>query len=425
MDTSILETLGKIAGLGGLALGVFLILFRDLLKKLKVPAITREQWYRVIVYFMILVWSIAIVGIGTWLYSYVKEKRSNFGKQVSNNPPILWNLEPNKNSPQMLPVTVEWSAKATDPEGDTIHYSFWIQSPPGTGEIQELQEWSSKNWTEWVPKKSGTYRIIARIRDANHDSGRDYDDSRSEYFAVKATSDSIYIKNISPEENFERLMQFAWATRDSGNWSESLKRYEQALAILPNDVDALSGKSLVLGNLGRHEESIKTCEKLLSIDPNNATAQNNLGMALYAMGKHEEALKVFDKGLAHNPLDSWLWYNKCQVLNLVASHNEALKACDKVIELEPMHKLAWNMRGRVLFSLGKYKEALTSHLKASELDPQWSTPVFNAGTCYFKLDRLKEALNKFNEALELDPTDMAAINAKRWTKEALNKNQTP
>jgi tetratricopeptide (TPR) repeat protein len=425
MDTSILEMLGKIAGLGGLALGVFLILFRDILKKLKVPVITREQWYRVIVYFMILVWSIAIVGLGTWLYSYAQDKQHSSEGYVSNRPPILWSLEPNKNSPQLLPVTVQWTANATDPEGDPISYSFWMQSPPGTGEVQEFQEWSTMNSAQWMPKKAGTYRIITRIKDGNHPSGVEYDDSRSEYFTVQSTSEYTYIKTISPEENFNRIMQLAWAARDTENWSESLARYEQALTILPNDVDALIGKSLVLSELGRHEETIATCQKLLAIDPNNTTAQNNLAMALYFMGKHEEASEVFDKLLAHDPSIAGYWYNQCQVLNAAARYKEAVRSCDKAIELEPTEKLAWNLRGSILFSLGKYEEALTNHRKASELDPQWSTAVFNMGTCYFKLGRPKEALDMFNAAVELDPTYIPALNAKRWTEESLKKNQTP
>lgn len=69
MEIELFDSLGKIAGLGGIALGVFLLLFKKLLEKIKVPGLTKAQWFKVIVIFMILVWSVAILGIGSWVTS--------------------------------------------------------------------------------------------------------------------------------------------------------------------------------------------------------------------------------------------------------------------------------------------------------------------------------------------------------------------
>jgi len=70
MEIELLENLGQIAGIGGIALGVFLLLFKQLLEKIDVPGLTKAHWFKVIITFMILVWSIAIIGIGAWAYSY-------------------------------------------------------------------------------------------------------------------------------------------------------------------------------------------------------------------------------------------------------------------------------------------------------------------------------------------------------------------
>lgn len=423
METSILETLGKIAGLGGLALGVFLILFRDILKKLKVPSVTRDQWYKVIVFFMILVWSIAIAGLGTWLYSYTREVGQS---QSSNKPPLLWSLEPSKKSPQLLPVTVLWTAKASDPDGDAVYYSFWAQTPPGEGELREVQEWSSNKTFAWTPKKTGVYRITARVRDGKGIGIAEYDDSRSEYFSIEAASDTPHFLGVlAPEQNFQRLMQVAFSFRDAGNWLGALEHYNKALEIIPDDIDALSGKSLMLGNLGRHEETIETCNKLLEIDPENTSAQNNMAMALHFMGRHQEALDIFDNALAIKPSETIFWHNKCVVLSVANPSTEALTTCDKALELNSNDKLTWNIRGTILFSLGRYAEALADHRKAWEIDPSWHMPVFNMGTCYFKLGQHQRALEMFDKALELNPTDVAALNAKRWTEEEIQKGEKP
>jgi hypothetical protein len=66
MEPQLLKMLGQIAGIGGIALGVFLLLFRDVIRRKISPKLTQNQGYRVILVFMILTWSIAIVGVAAY-----------------------------------------------------------------------------------------------------------------------------------------------------------------------------------------------------------------------------------------------------------------------------------------------------------------------------------------------------------------------
>jgi hypothetical protein len=68
METDLLKTLGQIAGIGGISLGVFLLLFRDLIRKKIFPTLTKDQAFRLLRLIAILVWSVAIVGIGAWIW---------------------------------------------------------------------------------------------------------------------------------------------------------------------------------------------------------------------------------------------------------------------------------------------------------------------------------------------------------------------
>ncbi len=69
MEPDLLGTLGRIAGIGGIALGVFLLLFRDVIRQKIFPQLTKQQSYRIILTFMILTWSVAIAGIVAWVMS--------------------------------------------------------------------------------------------------------------------------------------------------------------------------------------------------------------------------------------------------------------------------------------------------------------------------------------------------------------------
>lgn len=69
MEAEVLKTVGQIAGIGGLALGVFLLLFRDIIRKKIFPELPPELAYRLLRLITAAVWSVAIAGIAAWFFS--------------------------------------------------------------------------------------------------------------------------------------------------------------------------------------------------------------------------------------------------------------------------------------------------------------------------------------------------------------------
>ena len=67
MDAGILKGLGAAAGIGGIALGVFFLLFRELIRKSIFPKLDKADAYRFLQLISVLVWSIAVLGIGAWV----------------------------------------------------------------------------------------------------------------------------------------------------------------------------------------------------------------------------------------------------------------------------------------------------------------------------------------------------------------------
>jgi hypothetical protein len=68
MDAEVLSVVGQVAGIGGLALGVFLLLFREIIRKKIFPKLPPAEAYRLLRLITIAVWSVAIVGIAAWVY---------------------------------------------------------------------------------------------------------------------------------------------------------------------------------------------------------------------------------------------------------------------------------------------------------------------------------------------------------------------
>lgn len=89
--SAILQVVGQIAGLGGLALGVFLLLFRDLIRKAVLPGLSREQAYRFLRMVAWLVWTVAIAGLLCWTTIVIASRTgdSTQNDHASESPPDL------------------------------------------------------------------------------------------------------------------------------------------------------------------------------------------------------------------------------------------------------------------------------------------------------------------------------------------------
>jgi Protein of unknown function (DUF4019) len=78
MDTSqLILKAAQVAGIGGIALGVLLLLFRDVIRKNMFPMLGQTQAYRLIKLILILTFTIAALGLGAWVYVHTKSTEDN------------------------------------------------------------------------------------------------------------------------------------------------------------------------------------------------------------------------------------------------------------------------------------------------------------------------------------------------------------
>jgi hypothetical protein len=68
MDTELIRLAGSIAGIGGLAIGALLLIFRDVIRKEIFPSLTREHAYRIVRLLIVLTFLIALAGIAAWVW---------------------------------------------------------------------------------------------------------------------------------------------------------------------------------------------------------------------------------------------------------------------------------------------------------------------------------------------------------------------
>src|SRR5689334_8210341 len=72
MEIQLLQAVGKIAGIGGLALGVFVLLFEEVIRKNIFPTLSDDHASGLIRQFMYLTFGVAVFGIAAWTFVAVK-----------------------------------------------------------------------------------------------------------------------------------------------------------------------------------------------------------------------------------------------------------------------------------------------------------------------------------------------------------------
>lgn len=85
MDTELIKAFGQAAGIGGLALGVFLLIAKELIRKAIFSSLTKQQSSKVILILAFMAWTTALTGIGAW--TYISVHPPNGGSQENNNFP--------------------------------------------------------------------------------------------------------------------------------------------------------------------------------------------------------------------------------------------------------------------------------------------------------------------------------------------------
>jgi len=90
MTKDILRIAGEIAGIGGLLLGIFLLLFKGVIRKRVFPSLTKVQSGRLYRSLLMLPWAIAFVGISCWIFSQVLAHDLNSTAVSSDSLPIVF-----------------------------------------------------------------------------------------------------------------------------------------------------------------------------------------------------------------------------------------------------------------------------------------------------------------------------------------------
>lgn len=205
--------------------------------------------------------------------------------------------------------------------------------------------------------------------------------------------------------NTQSLTDQAVSLHRSGNLSEAERLYRQALSTDPRDFTARHLLGILRAQQGHSEEALAEIGAALAIRPDDPDALLNYASMLKTLGRPGEALIGFDRALAARPGWPQALNNRGTVMQSQGRFKEALADYDAALAAAPDHVEALNNRGSVLQDLGRPADALASYDKALQLAPHYAAALNNRGSALLDLRRFADALGCFDRALALRPQD--------------------
>ncbi|MCC6198316.1 MAG: tetratricopeptide repeat protein [Burkholderiales bacterium] len=213
-----------------------------------------------------------------------------------------------------------------------------------------------------------------------------------------------------PAVTLQQALQHAIGVHRAGQLAEAQRLYQEIVAAIPEQRDALHMLGViavqqgrqdahrllcqargvapdtaaahvhhadVLKALGRYADAVVHYDLALAIDPNLADALNDRGVALREAKRGLDALASFDRAVQARPDFSVAYYNRGLVLQDLARNEEAVASYERAVAIEPNFAQAFNNRGRALIDLGRTDEALASWEQALAIAPDFAEALNN------------------------------------------------
>jgi tetratricopeptide (TPR) repeat protein len=139
---------------------------------------------------------------------------------------------------------------------------------------------------------------------------------------------------------------------ESGNFTEAMAAYNNAVTLEPSYFEAWNGLADVLNRNGQFNDALAASNRSLEINPDNVQGWINRGQILYNIGYwyedvahnmkaadtlYAEQLTAFEKAIALDPNSAEAWFNKGYALAGMQRYDEAIAAFDQVKVIDPSY----------------------------------------------------------------------------------------
>ena len=172
---------------------------------------------------------------------------------------------------------------------------------------------------------------------------------------------------------------------------------------LPAQVKSSIAEGISLQSKGQHSEALVKFQEALAVIPQNFVALYSLGVSLNATGRSAEALEIFSKACETSPNMAIGFFAKASASQALGLAEAAIEAYDGAIAVDPKYMEAYTNKAALLQSINRHHDALLTLIKATEIDPNHARSLEGQGLLLGQFKQYGMAVKAFRHALDVDP----------------------
>jgi tetratricopeptide (TPR) repeat protein len=323
---------------------------------------------------------------------------------------------------------------------------LYLQSGRLRDAVTEAEEALKQN-----PNDLGARRILARIY--TRMIGDSQQNRIDENMVKKAIEQYQKITGADPSDTDSWLM-LGRLQKISQNSVDAEKAYKKALALDPNNEDALTGLAMVYADLGDTKQATdllrraaeksptqrsltalasayeqmkefalaaETLKRALDQSPGNGEIQRALAQDLLFSDQLDEALRIYQALVSEEPKDAQSQLRISQIYRQKHDYAKAHEAADKAKEVDPTNLEVRYNDVSLLEAEGKFREAIATlkDILASTAKKTYNPSekanrivlLERLGFLYRSYDQFAQAAETFRQIGELDPDAAARASA--------------
>ncbi|CAN5895920.1 hypothetical protein BH11PSE3_BH11PSE3_15930 [soil metagenome] len=189
-----------------------------------------------------------------------------------------------------------------------------------------------------------------------------------------------------------------------GNRQKAFADYTTALAIDPQNVEALVNRSALLAVIGETSDALRDLDAAITLDPRHALARFNRGYAHFARKDYGPAIADYTAALTLEPKLGWAHLNRCLTRTIAGEDPvPALADCDEARKLMPGDPEVRETRGFVYLKMGDPKIALVEYDAALTVNSNRPLALYGRGLARVRCGDLKGGEDDKNAARALMP----------------------
>jgi protein O-GlcNAc transferase len=190
---------------------------------------------------------------------------------------------------------------------------------------------------------------------------------------------------------------------------EAEQCYRQALALQPQNFDALHLLGVIALQQNRAQAALDLIDRALRVNPSNAAAYISMGNARYQLGQHAAAVENYDKALALKPAEEIdAHFNRGAALLELNQVEAAIVSFDRAIAVAPNRAEFHYNRGVALSRLKQFESAVESYDRAILAGFPGAAAHNNRAIALFELQEYEAAVAGYDQAIAIQPSDAQA-----------------